>query len=73
MPTKPETKSIKAEIRALKSALNKKAKANLRECRILRKIIAKATKHLEKNVKYIGTFEQSTDRRIAILEGRLNS
>lgn len=73
MPTKPETKSIKAEIRTLKSALKSEAKARYKVRQGLRKIIANCTRELAENEKQEGSFETATNRRIAILEGRLQS
>ena len=73
MPTKPETKSIKAEIRALKSALKSEAKARYKVRQGLRKIIANCERELAENEKQEGSFEVATNRRIAILEGRLQS
>jgi len=73
MPTKPETKSIKAEIRSLKSALKSESKARLKERNGLKKIIAKCQRELAENEKQEGSFETATNRRIAILEGRLQS
>ncbi len=73
MPTKAETKSIKSEIRALKSALRHNAKNTQRECTALRKKSVAALKELEAKEASLTSFEADTNRRLAILEGRLNS
>jgi hypothetical protein len=73
MPTKPETKLIKSEIRALKSTLKSEAKARLKERNRLKKIIANCTREISENEKQEGSFEIATNRRIAILLGRLQS
>lgn len=73
MPSKAETKSIKAEIRALKSALKHNAQNTQRECSALRKTAVQATKELEKKQASLSSFEADTNHRLAILEGRLNS
>lgn len=70
---KAETKTTKAEIRILKSALNKRQK----DCA---KQIAAHRKTIRTNEQAITTLERETTRfvtattdRLAILEGRLNS
>ena len=73
MPSKAETKSIKAEIRALKSALRHNAKNTQRECSALRKKAVQAMKELEQKQASFTSFEADTNHRLALLEGRLNS
>lgn len=73
MPSKAETKYIKAEIRALKSALRHNAKNTQRECSKLRKTSVQALKELERKQASLTSFEADTNHRLAILEGRLNS
>lgn len=71
--TKTETKLAKAEIRSLKSALNKRQKDSAKQ-------IAAHRKTIRANELSIATLERETTRfvtattdRLAILEGRLNS
>jgi hypothetical protein len=73
MPSKSETKSIKGEIRALKSALKHSAKTNATRCSQLRKVIRSSQSELDRLTKQTGSLEKATNERIAKLEGRLNS
>jgi len=73
MPSKAETKSIQAEIRALKSALRANQKTTQRDLSSARKIVRIYTGKITALETGLGAFEKSTASRIAILEGRIHS
>ena len=72
MPSKAETKSIKAEIRELRKSVTRRRKEILRVIAIDRKKAREATKAVESNERILGLFEREINQRIAILEGRLS-
>ena len=73
MPSKAETKSIRTEIRGLKSALKANQKTTQRDISANRKIARMAAANIASLESGLGRFEKETATRIAILEGRLNS
>jgi hypothetical protein len=73
MPTKAETKSIRTEIRGLKSALKANQKTTQRDISANRKIARTAAANITSLESGLGRFEKETATRIAILEGRLHS
>ena len=70
---KAETKTTKAEIRSLKSALNKRQKETARTIAGHRANIRARERAITKIENETSAFVRSTSDRIAILEGRLNS
>jgi hypothetical protein len=73
MPTKAETKSIKAEIRGLKSTLTARRKSTLRAISADRKIVRDATRRITHHESDLGQYDKDVNHRIAVLEGRLSS
>lgn len=73
MATKAETKSIKAEIRGLKSTLTARRKSTLRTIAADRKIVREATRRIDSETAGLGQYEKDVNHRVAILEGRLHS
>lgn len=73
MPSKAESKSIKAEIRGLKTTLKANQKTTQRDISAARRIARTAAAAITTLESGLGRFERETATRIAILEGRLNS
>lgn len=71
--TKTETKLVKAEIRSLKSALNKRQKESAKAISERRKQIRSHEIFITAVERETTAFVKSTTDRLAILEGRLNS
>lgn len=70
---KTETKLVKAEIRSLKSALNKRQKTSAHSIAAHRKTIRSNEIAITTIERETTAFVKSTSDRLAILEGRLNS
>ena len=70
---KAEAKTTKAEIRSLKSALNKRQKESARNIADHRKTIRSNEIAIAQEERVTTAFVKSTSDRLAILEGRLNS
>lgn len=70
---KAETKAAKAEIRSLKSALNKRQKESARNIAAHRKTIRSNEVAIAQEERVTTAFVKATSDRIALLEGRLNS
>lgn len=70
---KSESKVIRAEIRSLKSALNKRQKQASKEIAAHRKTIRTNEQIIADIERLTTAFVRTTTDRLAILEGRLNS
>jgi hypothetical protein len=68
-----ETKAVRAEIRALKSALNARQKTTAREVKKRRDFIRKTEKEIARFLIDSEAFTRATTDRLAILAGRLDS
>jgi hypothetical protein len=73
MPSKAETKSIKAEIRGLKATLTARRKNALRAISADRKIVREATRRITHQEADLGQYDKDVNHRIAVLEGRLSA
>jgi hypothetical protein len=73
MPSKAETKSIKAEIRCLKATFTARRKNTLRSIVADRKITREATARITANEAALNRYEAEVNTRVAILEGRLSA
>jgi ribosomal protein L18E len=71
--TKSESNTIAKEIRDLKKLLRTTEKPILKAIAMERLTILKATARAEKMINALKTSEQKINKRISILEGRLNS
>jgi hypothetical protein len=70
---KNDTKLAKAEIRTLKSALNKRQKDSAKQIAAHRKTIRCNEQAITVIERATTAFVKSTSDRLAIIEGRLNS
>jgi multidrug resistance efflux pump len=70
---KNDTKLAKAEIRTLKSALNKRQKETAKDIANERSTIRSAEIRISVAEQNLSRFVKSTTDRLAIIEGRLNS
>jgi hypothetical protein len=70
---KSDAKLVKAEIRTLKSALNKRQKESAKTIAAHRKTIRSNEVSITNIERETTAFVKSTTDRLAILEGRLNS
>lgn len=71
--TKSESNTINKEIRGLKKLLRTTEKPILKAIAMERLAIREATARAEKMINALKTSEQKINKRISILEGRLNS